>query len=61
MSPAIDHGNFGEKLPVVYRWAYAYGVPGYEEDFVPQNQPPKQAPAKTGGGGVPDSSVQPAE
>src|SRR6185503_4155358 len=22
------HGNWGPKLPVVYRWAYDYGVPG---------------------------------
>jgi cytochrome c oxidase subunit 1 len=35
------HGNFGKELPVVYRWAYAYSVPGYEKDFVPQNEPPQ--------------------
>jgi cytochrome c oxidase subunit 1 len=34
------HGNWGPELPVVYRWAYEYGAPGYEDDFVPQNQPP---------------------
>ena len=34
------HGNWGKELPVVYRWAYAYSVPGAERDFVPQNQPP---------------------
>ena len=34
------HGNFGDELPVVYRWAYDYGVPGVEEDFIPQNLPP---------------------
>jgi len=34
------HGNFGDKLPVVYRWAYAYSVPGAPEDFLPQNAPP---------------------
>jgi cytochrome c oxidase subunit I len=34
------HGNFGAKLPVVYRWAYDYSVPGAAEDFIPQNQPP---------------------
>ncbi|GBF27066.1 alternative cytochrome c oxidase subunit 1 [bacterium MnTg02] len=33
------HGNFGKELPVVYRWAYDYGVPGAEKDFIPQNQP----------------------
>src|SRR5213596_836511 len=34
------HGNWGKELPVVYRWAYDYSVPGAEQDFVPQNQPP---------------------
>src|SRR5215211_4122462 len=34
------HGNWGKELPVVYRWAYDYNVPGAKEDFVPQNQPP---------------------
>src|SRR6266849_6673098 len=33
------HGNWGRELPVVYRWAYDYIVPGAEQDFVPQNQP----------------------
>jgi cytochrome c oxidase subunit 1 len=33
------HGNWGKELPVVYRWAYDYSVPGAERDFVPQNQP----------------------
>ena len=38
------HGNFGPTLPVVYRWAYDYSVPGADRDFIPQNQPPgKQA------------------
>jgi len=52
------HGNFGEKLPVVYRWAYAYSVPGFEQDFVPQNQPPQSTPSDTG---PEDLAVQPAE
>jgi len=39
------HGNWGNELPVVYRWAYDYSVPGVKEDFVPQNQPPAGAPA----------------
>jgi cytochrome c oxidase subunit 1 len=34
------HGNFGKDLPLVYRWAYDYSVPGAKEDFIPQNQPP---------------------
>src|SRR5216684_441469 len=33
------HGNWGKELPVVYRWAYDYSVPGAKQDFVPQNQP----------------------
>jgi cytochrome c oxidase subunit 1 len=36
------HGNFDE-LPVVYRWAYDYGVPGAAEDYIPQNVPPEEA------------------
>jgi cytochrome c oxidase subunit 1 len=37
------HGNFGEALPAVYRWAYDYSVPGAKDDFIPQNQPPAAA------------------
>ena len=37
------HGNFGKELPIVYRWAYAYSVPGAPDDFVPQNVPPSEA------------------
>ena len=33
------HGNWGEELPSVYRWAYDYSVPGMDKDFVPQNEP----------------------
>src|SRR5246127_5077306 len=33
------HGNWGKELPVVYRWASDYSVPGAKEDFIPQNQP----------------------
>ena len=35
------HGNFDE-LPSVYRWAYDYGVPGAEKDFIPQNVPSEE-------------------
>jgi cytochrome c oxidase subunit 1 len=38
------HGNWGKELPIVYRWAYDYSVPGAAEDFLPQNQPPPRAP-----------------
>jgi cytochrome c oxidase subunit 1 len=34
-----EHGNWGPKLPTVYRWAYDYSVPGAAEDFIPQNVP----------------------
>ena len=37
-SPPV-HGNWGARLPVVHRWAYAYGVPGAREDFIAQNAP----------------------
>ena len=35
------HGNWGPELPVVYRWAYDYSVPGASSDFIPQNEPPQ--------------------
>ena len=54
------HGNWGSTQPVVYRWAYAYGVPGAAEDFVPQNVPPDQVNAGTGGDDLPDAAVEPA-
>jgi len=36
------HGNWGKDLPVVYRWAYDYNVPGAPQDFIPQNEPPDE-------------------
>jgi cytochrome c oxidase subunit I len=36
-----SHGNWGPRLPVVYRWAYDYSVPGEEQSFLPQTEPPK--------------------
>jgi cytochrome c oxidase subunit I len=39
------HGNWGDELPVVHRWAYDYSVPGAERDFIPQNEPPAARPA----------------
>jgi cytochrome c oxidase subunit I len=39
------HGNWGKELPVVYRWAYDYSVPGAAQDFLPQNVPPAAQPA----------------
>jgi len=40
-----SHGNFGPELPVVYRWAYAYSVPGAPEDFITQDAPPLETEA----------------
>jgi len=34
------HGNWGDKLPEVHRWAYDYSVPGEAQDFTPQTEPP---------------------
>ena len=39
------HGNWGHDLPEVHRWAYDYSVPGYKDDFIPQNVPASEAPA----------------
>jgi cytochrome c oxidase subunit 1 len=39
------HGNWGHELPVVHRWAYDYSVPGYPDDFIPQNVPDDAPPA----------------
>jgi len=36
------HGNWGDQLPSVYRWAYAYSMPGSKQDYIPQNKPPEQ-------------------
>ncbi len=36
------HGNWGDRLPVVYRWPYENGLPGATDDFVPQNVPDEQ-------------------
>ncbi|MDC0057319.1 cbb3-type cytochrome c oxidase subunit I [Alphaproteobacteria bacterium] len=38
------HGNFGKELPVVYRWAYDFSVPGANEDYIPQNVSPSEVP-----------------
>jgi len=39
------HGNWGKDVPVVYRWAYDYSVPGAPEDFIAQNDPGPQTAA----------------
>lgn len=55
------HGNWGPKLPVVYRWAYAYSVPGAEQDFLPQNLPPDQVTANEGHEELPGVAARLAE
>ena len=56
------HGNWGEEVPVVYRWAYDYSVPGADQDFLPQNlAPPDDEPTDDGREGRPDIAVEPAE
>jgi len=48
------HGNWGPRLPEVYRWAYDYSVPDAPEDFTPQNVPVDdrhRTEAEPGGGG----------
>ncbi len=51
------HGNWGPKLPTVYRWPYDYSVPGADQDFIPQTQPPGSAfgmPGHTDGVPLPE-------
>ncbi len=55
------HGNWGPALPVVYRWAYDYSVPGADEDFIPQNVPPDRETGAASLEGGSDAAVQPAE
>ena len=43
------HGNWGHELPEVHRWAYDYSVPGYHDDFIPQNVPADAAPGAENG------------
>src|SRR5690606_19415049 len=39
------HGNFGEELPEVHRWAYDYSVPGATTDYIPQTVSPRPVAA----------------
>ncbi len=48
------HGNWGESVPLVYRWAYAYSVPGVKDDFIPQHIPPGEVVRTDGVGGSGD-------
>ena len=38
------HGNWGEKIPTVYRGAYEYSVPGMSDDYLPQDRPGEAVP-----------------
>jgi cytochrome c oxidase subunit 1 len=41
------HGNWGKHLPICHRWAYDYSVPGYKQDFLPQNYEGKESDDET--------------
>lgn len=58
---SADDGGRGATLPVVYRWAYTFGVSGAEQDFVPQNLPPEQVHAREGLERPRRATVKPAE
>ncbi len=53
------HGNWGAELPVVYRWAYDYSVPGVKADFIPQNCPPSAVEMAAAEGGELDDNKGP--
>ncbi len=55
------HGNWGPALPLVYRWPYAYSVPGAAEDFIPQNVPPSRETGNESHEALPGAAAQPAE
>jgi cytochrome c oxidase subunit 1 len=42
-STPAGHGNWGEELPTVHRWAFDYSVPGQTEDYLPQTVAPVMA------------------
>ena len=44
------HGNFGPELPLVYRWAYDYSLPGAADDYIPQNVAPADVVQADGSG-----------
>lgn len=52
------HGNWGAKLPVVYRWAYEYSVPGAKDDFIPQSIAPEDVEMLEGAGSYVDRSEE---
>jgi cytochrome c oxidase subunit 1 len=52
------HGNWGKTLPLVYRWAYDYSVPGVIQDFIPQNMAPNEVRYAKGHGKSPSQTVR---
>lgn len=46
LTPVVppEHGNWGDDLPLVYRWAYDYSLPGADQDFVAQTDPGPKTP-----------------
>jgi cytochrome c oxidase subunit 1 len=38
------HGNFGERLPVVYRGPHEFSKPGAKQDFILQTEPGEETP-----------------
>lgn len=50
------HGNWGPSIPVVYRWAYDFSVPGHDKDYIPQNAPPAKQPDQHASGADEDLS-----
>ncbi|KKC98763.1 cytochrome c oxidase subunit I [Photobacterium halotolerans] len=51
------HGNWGDELPVVYRWAYDFSVPGAKQDYLPQNLPPDDIPMDAPGSEAEESKT----
>jgi cytochrome c oxidase subunit 1 len=43
------HGNWGDALPTVHRWAYDYSVPGAKHDFIPQHVAEENVEYEAGG------------
>ncbi len=43
------HGNWGDALPTVHRWAYDYSVPGAKQDFIPQHVAEENVEYEAGG------------
>jgi cytochrome c oxidase subunit 1 len=53
------HGNWGDHLPEVHRWAFDYSVPGADDDYIPQTAPATPAAAGAGHGGPAPGGARP--